>query len=98
MSDRYSELFEKVCQESELEIERIIQRRLTRLEQKQVRNSCSIRTLETFTDTLKLSVSPAEAEAEMRQLSRFDHIYQQNIDDLEENMKEHLSMELTNSQ
>ncbi|MEL6588741.1 MAG: hypothetical protein AAFQ68_01595, partial [Bacteroidota bacterium] len=89
MSDRYSELFEKVCQESELEIERIIQRRLTRLEQKQLRYTCSIRTLETFTDTLKLSASPAEAEAEMQQLLRFDHIYKQNIDDLEESMEEH---------
>ncbi|MFK7922769.1 MAG: hypothetical protein AB8H47_12470 [Bacteroidia bacterium] len=98
MSDRYSDLFEKVCLESELEIEDILDRRLTRLEKKQLRNTCSIRMLETLMDDLKYAPSPADAEVSVKEWRQYQRVFDQNIDDLVANAEEHISLELSNSQ
>lgn len=98
MSDRYSDLFEKVCQESEYEIENILDRRLTRSEKKQLRNTCSIRMLETLMDDLKHAPSREDAETSVREWRQYQRVFEQNIDDLAENAEEHISLELSNSQ
>jgi len=98
MSDRYSDLFEKVCQESEYEIENILDRRLTRSEKKQLRNTCSIRMLETLMDDLKHAPSGEDAETSVREWRQYQRVFDQNIDDLVENAEEHISLELSNAQ
>ncbi|MEM6344524.1 MAG: hypothetical protein AAF927_11615 [Bacteroidota bacterium] len=98
MSDRYSELFEKVCRETEYEVEDILDRRLTRAEKVQMRKTCSIRMLETLLDDLKHAPSPADAEASVRQWRQYDRVFDHHIDDLVENADKHLSLELSNSQ
>ncbi|MEL7532070.1 MAG: hypothetical protein AAFN10_12205 [Bacteroidota bacterium] len=98
MSDRYSDLFEKVCLESELEIEDILDRRLTRSEKVQLRKTCSIRMIETLMDDLKHAPSREDAEASVRNWRQYDRVFDHNIDELVENADEHLSLALSNSQ
>ncbi len=98
MSDRYSDLFEKVCRETEYEIEDILDRRLTRAEKVQMRKTCSIRMLETLLDDLKHAPSREDAEASVRQWRQYDRVFDHHIDDLVENADKQLSLELSNSQ